>query len=181
FFSRALFAVAPNANRDLYLCKRHAFPQVAPMSPSLVSAQSPAISTQNQTNHLTLDRDLLLSHLNTRACWMHHKLADHPLFDMKRLLELAKYLPDKYVRITNGRAPIDATPDQIPGRSLSIEESFERLAETDTRIMLKKIELEPNYRELLHSCIAEIADLGHPSMQGIWSRVGYVFISAPNQ
>ncbi len=153
------------------------------MSPSLVSNPAPASPSvaPKTTNHMTLDRDLLLSHLNTRACWVHHKLADHPLFDMKRLLQLAKYLPDKYVRINNGKSPVHATPDQIPGRSLSIDESFDRLAETDTRIMLKKIELEPEYRQLLHECIAEIDALGHPSMRGIWYRVGYVFISAPNQ
>jgi hypothetical protein len=142
---------------------------------------TPPPTTSAKTSHMTLDRDLLMSHLNRRACWVHHQLVDHPLFDMKRLLQLAKYLPDKYVRINNGRSNVDTTPDQIPGRSLTIEESFARLAETDTRIMLKKIELEPNYRELLHACISEIADLGHPSMQGIYSRVGYVFISAPNQ
>ncbi len=152
------------------------------MSVSLVSNPVPtAPAASSATRHMILDRELLMSNLNSRACWVHHRLTDHPLFDMKRLLELAKYLPDKYVRINNGRSSVDATPNQIPGRTLSIEESFERLAETDTRIMLKKIELEPNYQRLLHDCIAEIAALGHPSMQGIWSRVGYVFISAPNQ
>jgi hypothetical protein len=153
------------------------------MSASLVSSElaaAPRLET-TKTNHMTLDRDLLMSHLNTRACWVHHKLGEHPLFDLNRLLQLAKYLPEKYVRINNGFSPVYATPDQIPGAKLSIEESFARLAETDTRIMLKKIELEPEYRELLHSCIDEIAALGHPSMQGIWYRVGYVFISAPNQ
>ena len=119
--------------------------------------------------------------LNKRACWVHHQLCDHPLFDLKRLLQLAKWLPEDYVRINNGLSEVNATPDQIPGRSLSIEESFDRLAETNTRIMLKKIELEPEYRELLYSCIAEIEAAGHPAMRGIWYRVGYVFISAPNQ
>jgi hypothetical protein len=151
------------------------------MSPSLVSSPPPALAGNPAPAHLVLDRAELHANLNRRACWVRHQLCDHPLFDMKRLLALAKYLPDKYVRINNGFAPVHATPDQIPGRSLSIEESFERLAETDTRIMLKKIELEPDYRALVHACIDEIVALGHPSMQGIWYRVGYVFISAPNQ
>lgn len=151
------------------------------MSATLVSSQILPFDRLARTEHMILDRDLLMKNLNTRACWVHHKLADHPLFDMKRLLELAKFLPDHYVRINNGKSEVATTPDQIPGRTLSIEESFERLAETDTRIMLKKIELEPNYRQLLNDCIDEIVALGHPSMQGIWYRVGYVFISAPNQ
>jgi hypothetical protein len=152
------------------------------MSLSLVNDQASALASgSRKTNYLRLDRDLLLADLNTRACWVHHTLSDHPLFDMKRLLQLAKTLPEKYVRINNGFSPVHATPDQIPGRSLSIKESFDRLAETDTRIMLKQIERDPEYRELLHACIAEIAATGHASMRGIWYRVGYVFISAPNQ
>jgi hypothetical protein len=152
------------------------------MSFSLVNDQpSGRPSSSPKTNHLTLDRDAMQAHLNTRACWVHHRLYDHPLFEMKRLLQLAKWLPEKYVRINNGLSAVHATPDQIPGRSLSIEESFDRLAETNTRIMLKKIELEPEYRELLYSCIAEIEATGHPAMRGVWYRVGYVFISAPNQ
>src|SRR5262245_42115245 len=126
------------------------------MSLSLVNEQpSGTPSSSPKTNHLKLDRDVMAAHLNTRACWVRHQLCDHPLFDMKRLLPLAKCLPEKYVRINNGLSEVNATPDQIPGTSLSIEESFDRLAETNTRIMLKKIELEPDYRELLYSCIAE--------------------------
>jgi hypothetical protein len=37
-----------------------------------------------KTNHLKLNRDLSLAHLNARACWVHHQLGDHPLFDMNR-------------------------------------------------------------------------------------------------
>ncbi|HZZ80407.1 MAG TPA: hypothetical protein VFE62_18030 [Gemmataceae bacterium] len=152
------------------------------MTVSLVSTDSAMSPTSSpMTAHMVLDRELLMANLNTRACWVRHNLANHPLFEMSRLLQLAKYLPDKYVRINNGRSEVATTPDQIPGRKLSIEESFERMAETDTRIMLKKIELEPAYQRLLHECIDEIVALGHPSMQGIWYRVGYVFISAPNQ
>jgi len=75
---------------------------------------------------------------------------------------------------------VNATPGQIPGTGLSLEESFDRLETSDTRIMLKAIELEPEYKELLHSCLAEIEALGHPSTRNVYSREGYVFISAPN-
>jgi hypothetical protein len=47
--------------------------------------------------------------------------------------------------------------------------------------MLKKIELHPEYRDLLHACIGELEALGLPFTRGIWAREGYVFISAPNQ
>ena len=130
---------------------------------------------------LILDRETLLPQLNVRSCFVHHRLTDHPLFDMPRLLELARELPQKYVRINSGNVPVSATPAEIPGNGLSMEDSFRHIEDSDTRIMLKKIELVPAYRDLLYSCLAEIEALGHPCTRGIWAREGYVFISAPNQ
>jgi hypothetical protein len=130
--------------------------------------------------YLLIDPEKFLPCFNARACFVRHQLQDHPLFAMPRLLELAQWLPRKYVRINSGNVAICATPDQIPGTGLSIEQSFERIHDSDTRIMLKAIELHPEYRELLHSCLAEIEALGHPGTRHIDSREGYVFISAPN-
>src|SRR5262249_19021938 len=83
------------------------------------------------------------------------------------------------VRINSGAVPVHATPAEIPSTGLSLEESFARIGDSDTRIMLKAIELEPEYRALLHACLAEIEALGHPATRDITSREGYVFLSAP--
>jgi hypothetical protein len=151
------------------------------MSTTLSTASPSTLSQVRPSGpFLTLDRDDILPKLNARACWMRHQLADHPLFQLPRLLELAKALPAKYVRINSGAVPVYATPDQIPGTGLSLEESFQRLENSDTRIMLKAIDRDPEYRDLLYACIAEIEATGHPCMRDISSRVGYIFISAPN-
>jgi hypothetical protein len=142
---------------------------------------TPAVAASAKANSLLkLDRAVLLRDLNARACFVHHHLTDHPLLQVPRLVDLAKWLPEKYVRINSGAVPVDATPDQIPGTGQSVEESFRTLDTSTTRIMLKGIEHHPEYRALLHACLAEIEALGHPSMKGIYSRVGYVFLSAPN-
>ena len=152
------------------------------MTPSLsAEAHAPPAPARPEGPWLVIDRDAFLRHLNARACPVRHRLTEHPLFAMPRLLELARWLPEKYVRINSGAVPVDATPEQIPGTGLSIEESFRRIAETDTRIMLKKIELHPDYRDLLHTCLAEIEALGHPCTRGVFAREGYVFLSAPRQ
>jgi hypothetical protein len=130
---------------------------------------------------LDLDRDAFFPNLNARACFVRHRLTEHALFALPRLLVLARQLPPKYVRINSGAVAVGARPDEIPGTGLSTDDSFRRIAETNTRIMLKHIELDPAYRDLLHACIGEIEALGHPAMKAIQSRVGYVFISAPNQ
>ena len=52
--------------------------------------------------------------------------------------------------------PVDAAPAQIPGTGLSIDESFRRLDDSDTRVMLKHIELDPAYAALLHACLQDV-------------------------
>ena len=150
------------------------------MTPALTAAP-PVAAVAPHGPFLDLGRDDLLHRLNTRACWVHHRLADHPLFSLPRLLDLAKQLPSHNVRINSGAVPVNAKPAEIPATGLSTVDSFERIEETNTRIMLKHIELDAEYRDLLHACIGEVEALGHPAMRGVVSRVGYVFISAPRQ
>jgi hypothetical protein len=147
-----------------------------------LSAQSrPPADARPRGPFLDLDPDTFLPRFNSRACFVRHRLVDHPLLALPSLLELARRLPLRYVRINSGAVPVNARPGQIPGNGLSLEESFGRIGQTNTRIMLKKIELGPDYRDLLHACLAEIEALGHPATRGVWAREGYVFISAPNQ
>jgi len=84
------------------------------------------------------------------------------------------------VRINSGAVPVDAPADEIPSTAQTVEESFRTIENSTTRIMLKGIEHHPKYRKLLHACLGEIEALGHPCMKDIHSRVGYVFLSAPN-
>jgi hypothetical protein len=129
---------------------------------------------------LDLDHNVFVPSFNARACSVRHRLTDHPLLGMPELLKLAKRLPPKYVRINTGHAPVNATPSEIPGTTLSVEEGFERIGENDTRIMLKGIEHDGPYRDLLYSCIGELEALNTPVTRNITEREGYVFISAPN-
>jgi hypothetical protein len=151
--------------------------------PPLISAEPrpAAIPSPPKGPFFDLDRDAFAPDFNTRACFVRHRLTDHPLLQIPALVELAKRLPPKHVRINSGKVPVDAKPAEIPGNGLSMEESFRRIEETDTRIMLKKIEQDPDYRDLLYACIDELHALGTPVTRGIRARVGYVFISAPNQ
>jgi hypothetical protein len=152
------------------------------MTPTLTAEARPAVPpARPQGSFLDLDPAAFVPNFNRHACFVRHRLSDHPLLQVPALVELAKRLPPKHVRINSGRVPVNARPAEIPGNGLSMEESFRRIEETDTRIMLKKIEQDPDYRDLLYACIDELHALGHPATRGIRARVGYVFISAPNQ
>jgi hypothetical protein len=151
------------------------------MTPTLpAEPQRAHLPSPTEGPFLLPERDVFLSSLNVRSCDVRHRLTDHPLFSMPSLLALAKRLPPKRVRINNGNAPVYAAPSEIPGARLSIDESFARIDECETRIMLKGIENDPEYGALLRTCLAEIEALGHPCTRRIVAREGYVFISSLN-
>jgi hypothetical protein len=138
-------------------------------------------SVKPQGPFLALDRADFLPKFNSRACWVRHRLAGHPLFELSRLEEAAKKLPEKYVRINSGAVPVDAKPADIPGTGESIAEGFRHIGDSNTRIMLKHIEFDPEYGDLFNACLGELEALGHAATRDIKSRVAYVFLSAPNQ
>jgi hypothetical protein len=46
-------------------------------------------------------------------------------------------------------------------------------------MMLKNVERDPDYRDLLHACLREVEALGHPCTRHAYSREGFVFLSSP--
>jgi hypothetical protein len=151
------------------------------MIQTLTAPSSTTTPNCPQGPFLAIERADFLPKFNSRACWVRHRLAGHPLFELPRLEELARGLPEKYVRINSGAVPVDATPAQIPGTGQSIEEGFRHIGDSNTRIMLKHIEFDPEYSALFNACLGELEALGHPATRDIKSRVAYVFLSAPNQ
>src|SRR4051794_6205251 len=113
---RVSHSLAPQGRSSLKLTGPAMTPSaaLAPLSPAPARPQGP---------FFVLDEPAFLARFNTRACFVQHRLVGHPLLELPRLLELAGWLPPKYVRINSGNLPIYATPDEIPTKGLSPEES----------------------------------------------------------
>lgn len=108
-----------------------------------------------------------------------HRLADHPLFDFARLLELARSLPPSSVESNAGNLAVDQDPKLTPRNGLSVEETIQRIEYCKSWMVLWNVEQDPVYRQLLHCCLGEIEAQGHPYARGICRREGFIFISSP--
>jgi len=91
-----------------------------------------------------------------------HSLAGHPLFELPRLLELAKetartHPDDLYYDAGNIR--VDQRWDQTPRNSFSIVEAMERIENCGAWIILHKAHLDPEYDAVLRQCMAELQEL----------------------
>lgn len=126
------------------------------------------------------ERDELLSAFARHPLVVRHDLADHPLFELERIGALADTLDEGSVEHNLGDVPevlpggdaarLDSTPGEI-ARGIQSNGCW---------MVLKRVQADPEYRELLEESLAEIVDLVAPSEGGVSRMEAYIFLSAPN-
>ena len=108
-----------------------------------------------------------------------HNLTAHPLFEFSRLLDLARALPGASVEYNAGNLAVNQDPNRTPRNGLSAEETIRRIEQCRSWMVLKNVEQDAEYRDLLHRCLGEIEASHHQYGHGICHREGFVFISSP--
>ncbi len=127
---------------------------------------------------LNIDNAIFQTDFARRPFRIEHNLVDHPLFQLPRLIELAGALPGKKVEYNAGNIPVNQAPDKTPRTGLPIEETIRRIEECRSWMVLKNVELDPNYRELLDACLEEVFARA-PSHRDAGLREAFIFISSP--
>ncbi len=127
---------------------------------------------------LELDRETFLSKLNREPFVVGHHLADHPLFALPRLVDLARRLPAEHVSYNSGDVPVTTGLYKGPQTGLSIEETIRQIEECRSWMVLKFVEDDPEYRQLLDGCLDEVRSLSESVAPGMRKRQGFIFISS---
>jgi hypothetical protein len=128
---------------------------------------------------LELDPATFHERFGRRPFRVRHNLSGHPLFELSRLLQLAKALPENRVEYNSGELPVGVDPALTPRTGLSIEETVRRIEECKSWMVLKNVEHDPEYAALLDRCLAEVESLGHADARHVDHREAFVFLSSP--
>lgn len=108
-----------------------------------------------------------------------HELAGHPLFTVDRLLELAKVLPKPQIEWNSGNASISQDPDMTPMNGLDPAQTVASIATNKSWLVMKNIESDLEYRDVLYGCLAEVEKIAGNRLTGLGDRTGFVFLSSP--
>jgi ribosomal protein L16 Arg81 hydroxylase len=125
--------------------------------------------------HVEIEPRRFTSDFNRRPFSVRHGLANHPAFDLERLVELARRLPPTAVEYNAGDIPITHDPRSTPQTGLSVEETIRRITDCRSWMVLKRVEIDPEYRRILDECLDPMV----PNVPGMRQRQGFVFISSP--
>jgi hypothetical protein len=134
--------------------------------------------------------DVFAQNLNRLPYEFAHSLAGSPLFELSRLVDLAEkvatrptpHLAGGDVYFNDGRIEAGEKP-QSPGLPRTAAVDLIRQIETaQAWIILKHVEREPGYREVLENCIRDILELsGRELLHKIKWFEAILFITSPNR
>lgn len=144
--------------------------------------QSRARETKQNAPHklLEIEAATFRASFNRQPFILRHQLTNHPLFTLPRLVELAQKLPASCVRYNAGDVPVNERLYMGPKTGLSIEETIHRIEQCNSWLVLKFVEQDEEYGQLLHECLDEIQAFSEPLDPGMHSRAGFIFVSSPS-
>jgi hypothetical protein len=125
-----------------------------------------------------IDRGRLREGFEVCPIRVKHSLAHNPLFEIEALLDAADRLPSSLIECNAGIVPISCPDSGSAGEGLSPRQIVERMRNEKLWLGLKKIDLLPEYREIIEVLLSAVGESISDTHPGINNLEGYVFISS---
>lgn len=110
-----------------------------------------------------------------------HGLAGHPLLSLEALLQLAgRMRPDTLEHNAAVGLKLGISNAETPQNGLSVAETIERIEECGSWVLLKYIEQDPAYAQLMRDVLAEIEPIARERTGPMMRLEGFVFVSSPD-
>jgi hypothetical protein len=127
-----------------------------------------------------VDRGVLLESFAKTTFPVHHNLVGHPLLELGSIAALSDSLPKSEIEHNLGSVPEVLPGGKAPQRDEEPGEIARGIETNGCWMVLKHIELDDAYAELLERSLEEvIADVADRE-GGLRRREGFIFLSAPN-
>jgi hypothetical protein len=127
---------------------------------------------------IEVDPAICDAYFDRKPFHVRHALSDHPLFALPRLVELARRLPEPFVEYNAGTLPVGVRPGETPRNGLTAEETVRRIAECGSWMVLKRVEQDREYGEVLDRCLDAVAQ--QAKVPRMLRREAFIFLSSPN-
>jgi quercetin dioxygenase-like cupin family protein len=134
---------------------------------------------QSENKLLEIDADEFGANFNRRPFFIEHSLVDHPLFSLPRLIELSRILPKKLVIYHSGEIRPDTQLYGGAQTGLSSEETIRQIEECRSWMVLRYVEKDPEYRDLVDRVLDEVQVYTDPLDPGMLKRQAFIFITSP--
>lgn len=103
---------------------------------------------------------------NKKSFSFHHNLKDNPLFQLPSLIEYSRRLPPDggLAYWSNGAAKVDDRWDKSGGPRFSLQDSIANIAENNSLVMLKRVDLDREYGPCVRNLMNTVVNLVGPAL-----------------
>ena len=143
------------------------------------------LETESSTRFIR-PNDEFRPHFNKAPFQFLHNLADHPLFTLPRLLQLAKTTRQERPRDlyydANSKVRVDQRWDQMGPKPFVVEEALDRIENSGAWVTLHQAQKDPEYGALFHQCMREFEEFTGIDFKHVM-RVedALIFITSPDR
>lgn len=111
---------------------------------------------------------------------LRHGMVGHPMLQLDALAALAQRMRPIDVEYNRGDLPVGVDPASTPANGLSILETIRSIEDCGSWMVLKFVEQDPLYRQLLDETLAGLEPVVGPVTGPMLKREGFIFISSPD-
>ena len=115
-----------------------------------------------------------------RPAALRHDLAGHPLFTLEALVGLAQRMRPEDVEYNRGDLPVGIDAAEVPGNGLDMVETIRSIERNGSWLVLKLVEQDPVYAEMLSATLAELMPIVRPATGEMLKMEGFIFVSSPH-
>ena len=136
------------------------------------------------SNILAADPFVFREKLDHQPFALIHSLANHPLFELPRLMQLAELLKRDCHNIAYdaGNIGVEQRWNQRPHNPYTLREAMERIDCTGAWVILKHTETDPEYRALLETVISDVERLrGKNLRRAIKNPEAQIMVTSPGR
>ncbi len=134
---------------------------------------------------IDLNRSRFREDFNRRDFPVTHSLADSPLFTLPRLVELAGAIAARRpndIYSDAGKIAVTQRWSESPKLDAAVDATIQRIETSDAWIILRQVDLVPDYAGVLKSCIQDMLRLSGAQLKERMKRTEIiVFITAPGR
>jgi len=135
------------------------------------------------TGYLTFSDQDAQSRFPTHPFATRNALSDHPLLQLPALAGLARELEPGQIEYCSGNQDPDQVPDEVRGIDLPAQQVIEEIEHCGAWLVLKNVEIMPEYRLLLQDILRDGArEAGFASLEeaGMTDIQGFIFVASAN-
>ena len=116
----------------------------------------------------------------TKPRHLTHQLAGHPLLKIEALAQLAERIrPADLEHNAATDLPLGISNDETPSNGLSVHDTIASIENCGSWVLLKQVQQDPAYRDLLHDVLGELRPEIEPVTGEMLKLVAFIFISSP--